>query len=82
MKVCIAEDLTKDVLKSKIIEDSDEMNDDSVYDLLDSKSETDKEEMALDQEMDINERNFNLVKNSNSFKPISLGNMKSQKVKQ
>jgi hypothetical protein len=48
LKICISEDLTKDILKSTIIEDSDEMNEDSVYDLLDSKSETDKEELALD----------------------------------
>ena len=50
------------------------MNEDSVYDLLDSKSASDeKEELALDIDLDLNERNFNLVKNSNSFKPMSLG---------
>jgi hypothetical protein len=68
----ITEDLTKDVLKSKIIEDSDELNDDSVYDLLDSSEKDEKEELALDADLDLNEMNFNLVKNSNSFKPMSL----------
>ena len=68
----ITEDLTKDVLKSKIIEDSDELNDDSVYDLLDSSEKDEKEEMALDADLDLNEMNFNLVKNSNSFKPMNL----------
>ena len=73
-KVLLTEDLSNDILKSKIIEDSDEMNEDSVYDLLDSKSASDeKEELALDIDLDLNERNFNLVKNSNSFKPMSLG---------
>ena len=68
----ITEDLTKDVLKSKIIEDSDELNDDSVYDLLDSSEKDEKEELALDADLDLNEMNFNLVKNSNSFKPMNL----------
>lgn len=79
-KVLLTEDLSKDILKSKIIEDSDEMNDDSDYDILDSKSEHDAdkpEDLALDADLDLNERNFNLVKNSNAFKPISIGKQKS-----
>jgi len=73
-KVIITEDLSKDILKSKIIEDSDDLKDDSDYDLLDSKSResNEKEELALDADLDLNEMNFNLVKNSNSFKPMSL----------
>lgn len=79
-KVLLTEDLSKDILKSKIIEDSDEMNDDSDYDILDSKSEHDAdkpEDLALDADLDLNERNFNLVKNSNAFKPIGIGKQKS-----
>ena len=56
------------------------MNDDSNYDILDSKSEQDEdkvEELALDADLDLNERNFNLVKNSNSFKPLNAIYQKS-----
>jgi hypothetical protein len=58
------------------------MNDDSEYDILDSKSEHDEdkiEELALDADLDLNEMNFNLVKNSNSFKPLSIIHQKSTK---
>ena len=83
-KVIITEDLSKDILKSKIIEDSDDLKDDSDYDLLDSKSResNEKEELALDADLDLNEMNFNLVKNSNSFKPMSLSKQKSVQSKE
>ena len=76
-KVLLTDDLTKDVLKSKIVEDSDELNEDSIYDLLESQSQSEKqEEQDFDINLDLNERNFNLVKNSNSFKPMSLNKNK------
>ena len=37
---------------------------------MDSKQESEANELNLDIDLDLNEMNFNLMKNSNTFKPI------------
>lgn len=72
------ENVQHDIFKRSIIEDSDDMLDDSNYELIDSHSVTDLDDqepqLAFDTDLDLNEVNFNLIKNSNTFKnkPKSL----------